>query len=164
MPPKSRIPRPVSLDELRSDLVVFANHVRGLEELHSDLVAFANHVCEFANHVRIRLDQLNAPPPAPGDSSGHGASGSDVGSDAAPPGVGSVAAPSGCTGNQGERRSAPYGPATRWRPPRPAIPKPPTDLLSLFMPPPHIELINKAMEDFQARPEDDSRTSISEAP
>ena len=153
-----------TLQELHSDLVVFANHVSALKELHSDLVAFANHVCDFANHVRIRLDQLNAPPPVPGDSSGGGASGADVGSVAAPLGWGSVAAPSGCTGNQRERRSAPYGPATRWGSPRPAIPKPPTDLLSLFMPPQHIELMNKAMEDFQARPEDDSRTSISEAP
>ena len=137
--PNSRIP---ILDDLHSDLVanhVRANHVRELFELHSDLVAFAKKLEQFttrSERVRIKveqlIDQLNASPPAPDDSSGGGVSGADVGSIAAPPGWGSVGAPSRCTGNEKERRSAPYRPATRWGSTHPAIPELPTDLLFLL--------------------------------
>ena len=90
-----------------------------LQEFRADILAFAGHVIDFAGKVQIQMDQvrdlnrnhLNAKLRSQGDSSGGGDSGADVGSDAAPLGWGYVAAPPGCTDNQGERRSAPYGPA-----------------------------------------------------
>ena len=94
-----------------------------LQELRADILAFAGHVIDFADKVHrnqvcdlkevrdLNRNRLNATLRSQGDSSGGGDSGADVGSDASPLGWGYVAAPPGGTDNQGERRSAPYGPA-----------------------------------------------------